>query len=622
MEQERKEILLKEAQENIKVVAEDLKEELELSKKQLAKAEKERSNHSLSYDAQVVASAIANSSKDRVEEVQELINSPYFSRIDASFSDTPAKSYYIGKFSSQNQSIYSWTAPIATLRFQEPGKVSYETPKAGPRKGEMSRVDQYAISNGSLLFMASQQLGSARELIYQEHFTTRKNAFILPEVVAQMERAQDEIIRADHKGPLVVAGPAGSGKTTLALHRVAYLRQYPETAHLYPKGAVAIFVQDQRTKDYFAHLLPELGIHDIPITTFPEWGFAQLGLTGHTYDFSNDQKGLTIEIGKLRALREGDFPQLRTGNLPLFLAALYEKFLTQEDLELVKARVKSKVLDRFDLTAILSAHLKQNGPFIKQTKRAVFTQKGKVRTITERSPLRYSLMVVDEFENYLPEQLAILKQVIDKTQSVIYVGDMAQKTQLGSINDFSEIGESIPNQRNITLQKVYRNTFEILDYINSLGYDIKVPNGLRHGEKVAVREFNSPEEEQQKVLSLVKELKGTVGILAKTAAYLESYKKHFSDCQAILCMTVREAQGVEFEHVLIVGAGFESWGGDVIEGSEKEELQKIDRDSLYVALTRAISSLHIFGNLGAEEHFKKIANTEKLIASFPDTIPS
>lgn len=66
-----------------------------------------------------------------------------------------------------------------------------------------------------------------------------------------MEKAQDQVIRASHKGSLVIGGPAGSGKTTLALHRVAYLTQAPETSEFYPTKSIIVFVQDTGTKITF-----------------------------------------------------------------------------------------------------------------------------------------------------------------------------------------------------------------------------------------------------------------------------------------------------------------------------------------------------------------------------------
>ncbi|HNW09616.1 MAG TPA: hypothetical protein PKM52_03475, partial [bacterium] len=108
-------------------------------------------------------------------------------------------------------------------------------------------------------------------MIYQEYFSTRKTSFILPEIVAQMEKAQDQVVRAEYGGKLAITGPAGSGKTTLALHRAAYLLQSPETVDKLDANQIIVFVQDDSTRDYFSHLLPELGINDVEITTMASW---------------------------------------------------------------------------------------------------------------------------------------------------------------------------------------------------------------------------------------------------------------------------------------------------------------------------------------------------------------
>lgn len=100
----------------------------------------------------------------------------------------------------------------------------------------------------------------------------------MPEIVAQMEQTQDTVIRVSYKNVLLISGPAGSGKTTLALHRVAYLFQSPDASDRFNAHKILILVQDQSTKDYFSHLLPELGIRNINIQTFSQWAISVLGL--------------------------------------------------------------------------------------------------------------------------------------------------------------------------------------------------------------------------------------------------------------------------------------------------------------------------------------------------------
>jgi DNA helicase IV len=77
------------------------------------------------------------------ERTQVLTQSPYFARCDLKFDDEPGRPYYIAKYSASDLGIYSWTSPVAALRFETPGEVSYLTPLDGQRTGQLMRRDQY-----------------------------------------------------------------------------------------------------------------------------------------------------------------------------------------------------------------------------------------------------------------------------------------------------------------------------------------------------------------------------------------------------------------------------------------------------------------------------------------------
>lgn len=167
------------------------------------------------------------------------------------------KKIFFGKFQISEQNIYSWMSPIAVMRFEKIGAAAYILPGGRKRAGKIDRNDQFLIANGKIIFMASEARKWQRTLIYQEYLTNRKSGFILPEIIERLEKAQDEVIRASHQGSFLIAGPAGSGKTTLAFHRIAYLTQAPETAPFYPDYNIIVFVQDESTKKYFSALLPQ-----------------------------------------------------------------------------------------------------------------------------------------------------------------------------------------------------------------------------------------------------------------------------------------------------------------------------------------------------------------------------
>lgn len=565
---------------------------------------------SLSSFDQVLANRLLSYTIKRAEELTTLEKSPYFVRCDVLFDDeTKPRSLYFAKFLFDERDVYSWTAPVATLRFEDVGKEArYTLPSGEEKKGRLLRRDQFMIVDKNIIFMTTESETQARELVYQEHFSSRKQGFVLPEVVAQMEKAQDKVIRTHHLGPLAISGPAGSGKTTLALHRVAYLIQSPDTAHLYTPESILVFVQDAATQQYFAQLLPELGIRDVRITTFDQWVFDILNLPNtiryQRHVGTNEHERDSYEYAKVTALQSGKTPAFSRHPF-VFLQKLYEPFLDAAGRVAFEKQKKAGVLDRIDLTALLTAYNRSQGGLHKTREYFVRQKNSALKKKREKVSPDYSLMLVDEFQNFLPEQLLLFKQCIRKElQSIIYVGDMAQKIYFGTIQTWQEIGEALADERKIALEKVYRNTKSILRYIQSLGYAVQIPDGMTEGAPVQEVSVKNIVEELNYVQQLIKKAssdKGSdtktpsIGILAKNASYLAPFQKALNGTPGLHIFTMEESQGVEFDIVCIVGMHKADW--EVVPShmpaAFDAEKQKILRDLLYIALTRAIAELHI-----------------------------
>ncbi len=546
----------------------------------------------------------------KIEELTVLHGSPYFVRCDIILDRTKEKkTYYFAKFLLDEEFIYSWVSPIASVRFEKPGKISYTCPDGRTKYGTLIRKDQYMIVGGKIVFLTNEEINRARELIYQEHFSSRKKGFVLPEIVAQMEKAQDQVIRAHHVGPFVISGPAGSGKTTLALHRVGYLMQSPETISSYPSNRVIVFVQDTGTKKYFSHLLPELGIENVLITTFYEWTSGIIGLKGYAYAerLGNTEKEKDIyEFRKMKALKNAKIPNYAE-NIFSFLHNIYKEYFKKNNTKLFEYQKNKRLLDRFDLTILLKSYIKKFGSINITYMSYKSMPNGTVKRIYKKEPLKYSLIVADEFQNYLSEQIEVLKTCIDeKYKSIIYVGDTAQQTQFGTIKSLEELHKIIPNERRVILQKVYRNTKNILKYIEKVGYEIIIPKEIRKGDEVIEKILKTKQDEIKYVKDIIsKNCNLSIGILAKNKEYLEEFKKSIKNTEKVHIFSMRESQGVEFDIVCIVGVhknmfdiNYEDTPKELI--TEKKHIQK---DLLYVALTRAMHELHVVGKVKLSDIF-------------------
>lgn len=594
-----KEKLLNSLRAHITFVQEKIRESLEKTKVLANKSLKEISR--MRPEDQIVQMQLVANAQNRVVELNNLEGSPYFMKFYLVDENGEEKEYFIAKHQFSDESIYSWVAPIASIRFDSPGVTSYRLPDGTIKKIKIKQKEQYMIVDGKVIFFAKEDDDKPRELIYQEHFTRQKSEFALPEIVAQIEKAQDQVIRANHKGALVISGPAGSGKTTLALHRVAYLTQAPDTSTFYPHRSIIVFVQDLGTKEYFSTLLPGLGINDVSIVTFSEWAFKILGLNDYSYveryGLTEEDKDL-YEYQKLRALREKLTPKWGS-NIFSILSGHYSSFLLKNNKKLFEEQKREKKLDRFDLSILLQSYFEKYGKF--ETKREYKTfVKDKIVKKVEKTPALYSLMIIDEFQNYLSEQLKVFKNCQQEdTRSVVYVGDIAQQVKLGTIRSFENFGEIIPDDRSIRLNKVYRNTKNILSFIGSLGYVIEIPDMIKTGPMVVEKIITELEEEINHIKeNIVNYKNGSIGIISKNESYLLPFKEEFSNVDNIHVLTMLESQGVEFDIVFIVGINKISFDikhhTDVLP-EHIEERTRMQKDLLYVALTRAITELHILG---------------------------
>lgn len=236
------------------------------------------------HEAYVKEEAYKNIDR-KLKEYTILKENPYFGKIDFLEGGNPEE-IYIGRFGLTREGTYEpvivdWRAPVASLFYKGSlGKSSYESP-AGDIETDILKRRQLIIKNGELKGIFDSALDVKDDIL--QMVLTSNSGEKLKDIVMTIQEEQDEIIRAPKDKAVVVNGVAGSGKTTIALHRVSYLlynfrKQFGDKVLIL--GPNDIFM------DYIAGVLPSLGEDGIDNMTFEAFARREIGLEEDVTEFA------------------------------------------------------------------------------------------------------------------------------------------------------------------------------------------------------------------------------------------------------------------------------------------------------------------------------------------------
>lgn len=214
---------------------------------------------------------LADMKKVHISNLEASQDNPYFARIDfTSYEDGKTNTIYIGKNGIMNNSdivVTDWRAPISSLYYDaEIGKCSFEAPM-GTIEGIMNLKRQYEIEKGNLLEYFDVDLVS-NDALLQKYLNTNNDAR-LKSIVSTIQKEQNDVIRRKLNENLIIQGVAGSGKTTVALHRIAYLvynhiKNIDQSQYLVV-GPNPVFLK------YIKSVLPELDVSGVKQFTFEQF---------------------------------------------------------------------------------------------------------------------------------------------------------------------------------------------------------------------------------------------------------------------------------------------------------------------------------------------------------------
>lgn len=276
--------------------------------------------------------SIADRKKIHISNLQASLDRPYFARIDfTSDEDGKTSVVYIGKNGVMKDTdiiVTDWRAPISSLYYDaEVGKCSFETP-SGTITGDMYLKRQYEIENGELIDYFDVDLVSNDSLL--QKYLNSNNDARLKSIVSTIQKEQNDVIRKKLSDNLIVQGVAGSGKTTVALHRIAYLvynylNSIKQNQYLVI-GPNPVFLK------YIKSVLPELDVSGVEQCTFEQ--FAKLYINEEIDIVSSDKKVNENISGK----RKNDVDKFKCSiqykNMLDEFLKVYFKSITINDLKL------------------------------------------------------------------------------------------------------------------------------------------------------------------------------------------------------------------------------------------------------------------------------------------------
>ena len=483
------------------------------------------------------------------KRLTKMLESPFFGRVDFRYDgEEESETFYIGignfaPRAGMRPLIYDWRAPVSGLFYDyDRGPAAYDAP-GGRMEGEITSKWQYKIKNGHMIYGFESDTKIDDEILKQE--LGSGGDVQLKNIVRTIQKEQNAIIRNTKDRILAIQGAAGSGKTSVALHRIAYLL-YHDRENL--KAAnILILSPNNVFSDYISHILPELGEEHIQEMSFDLFAYKELKEVANDcedrYDYLEKkmkfqdseweirfkEKQSASFIGQMEgflAMLEEDLVNIRSitfkgvhkteeeilhlfyfkfQTVPLlarmdavmeYLIDEYEtlrgKNISEEDMEALRETFQ-KMYVTTDLYEIYGWLLKDCGyPELSNAKYE--RRKLEYEDVFPMLYLKYRLkgsrkhknikhLVIDEMQDYSYLQYSILSMLFHCRMTIL--GDRAQ-TMDSECQDVTKFLPKIFGRkiRKIVMNKSYRNTLEIAEYAERIRGGEGLELFQRHGKEV------------------------------------------------------------------------------------------------------------------------------------------
>ncbi len=533
--------------------------------------------------------ALGESVINKRKRLTKILAIPYFERIDflEKKENSKVMPTYIGIHTfydpeSRATLIHDWRAPVSSMFYDhELGEAGYRSP-SGEIKGEISLKRQYRIRGGKMEFMIESALTVHDDILQKELSSNTDDK--MKNIVATIQREQNRIIRNEDIRTLIIQGVAGSGKTSIALHRIAYLL-YTFRDSISSKD-ILIVSPNKVFSDYISNVLPELGEEIVPETSMEQ---ILSGVLEHKYKYQT-YFGLVNELLEKpssslidRIAYKASFGFI--SELNKFILHIENTYFKAADVKLTKYITipapfieeqylrfnRYPIRRRFDAMAdYMLDMLKIQYAFtvstagrnlLKKEIRRMFAgnndiqvykdffkwtnnpgmfkmRKGHTLEYSDLAPLAYlhlalegnrnqpcrvKHLLIDEMQDYSPIQYKVIQKLFPCRKTVL--GDAGQSVNPYGSSTAETIQKSLTASEIMKLCKSYRSTFEITDFAQKIHPNAELEPVARHGEKPQILQFGSA----------VEELSGIMGLIS-------TYRKSGYKSLGIICKTEQQAR--------------------------------------------------------------------------------
>ena len=533
--------------------------------------------------------ALGESVINKHKRLTKILAIPYFGRIDflEKKENSKVMPIYIGIHTfydpeSRATLIHDWRAPVSSMFYDhELGEAGYRSP-SGEIKGVISLKRQYRIRGGKMEFMIESALTVHDDILQKELSSNVDDK--MKNIVATIQREQNQIIRNEDIRTLIIQGVAGSGKTSIALHRIAYLL-YTFRDSISSKD-ILIISPNKVFSDYISNVLPELGEETVPETSMEQ---ILSGVLEHKYKYQT-YFGLVNELLEKpssslidRIAYKASFGFI--SELDKFILHIENTYFKAADVKLTKYITipapfieeqylrfnRYPIRRRFDAMAdYMLDMLKIQYAFtvttagrnlLKKEIRLMFAgnndiqvykdffkwtnnpgmfkmRKGHTLEYSDLAPLAYlhlalegngnqpfrvKHLLIDEMQDYSPIQYKVIQKLFPCRKTVL--GDAGQSVNPYGSSTAETIQKSLTASEIMKLCKSYRSTFKITDFAQKIHPNAELEPVARHGEKPQILQFGSA----------VEELSGIMGLIS-------TYRKSGYKSLGIICKTEQQAR--------------------------------------------------------------------------------